>query len=114
MTFQQQLVLAIIPIIVSSIASYIAGNLKAKEKAKELEEEEQGQVIEALKEAVIELLRVQLIEYHDRYVNQGFIPSYALDNFVQMYNTYRKLGANGFIVELYNEVSKLPIKKKGN
>ena len=31
------------------------------------------------------LLRVQLIDYHDRYTRQGEIPSYAYENFVEMY-----------------------------
>ena len=32
------------------------------------------------------LLRVQLIEYHDKYMKIGEIPSYAYDYFVEMYN----------------------------
>ena len=31
------------------------------------------------------LLRVQLINDHDRYTRQGEIPSYAYENFVEMY-----------------------------
>ncbi len=38
------------------------------------------------------LLRVQLIDYHDRYTKQGNIPSYAYENFVEMYNAYHDLG----------------------
>ena len=34
------------------------------------------------------LLRVQLIEYHDKYMKLGEIPSYAYENFVEMYNAY--------------------------
>ena len=34
------------------------------------------------------LLRVQLIEYHDKYMEQGNIPSYAYDNFIEMYESY--------------------------
>lgn len=30
------------------------------------------------------LLRVQLIEYHDKYMEQGNISSYAYDNFIEM------------------------------
>lgn len=59
------------------------------------------------------LLRVQLIEYHDKYVKLGYIPSYAYDNFVEMYKAYRALGGNGMITKMYEDVCKLPIRKKG-
>ena len=32
------------------------------------------------------LLKVQLIEYHDRYMTDGDIPSYAYQNFCEMYD----------------------------
>ena len=43
------------------------------------------------------LLRVQLIEYHDKYMKQGDIPSYAYENFTEMYGAYHELGGNGMI-----------------
>ena len=57
------------------------------------------------------LLRVQLIEYHDRYVALGHIPSYALENFIEMYNAYHDLGGNGMVTEMYKEVLELEIRK---
>ena len=43
------------------------------------------------------LLRVQLIEYHDKYMRLGEIPSYAYENFNEMYDAYHKLGGNGMV-----------------
>ena len=57
------------------------------------------------------LLRVQLIEYHDRYVALGHIPSYALQNFIEMYEAYHELGGNGMVTEMYKEVLELEIRK---
>ena len=57
------------------------------------------------------LLRVQLIEYHDRYMEEGHIPSYALDNFIEMYEAYHELGGNGMVTEMYKEVLELEIRK---
>ncbi len=57
------------------------------------------------------LLRVQLIEYHDRYVALGHIPSYALQNFIEMYEAYHELGGNGMITEMYKEILELEIRK---
>lgn len=59
------------------------------------------------------LLRVQLIEYHDKYMEQGNIPSYAYENFVEMYESYHELGGNGMITKMYEEIQELHLKKKG-
>ena len=59
------------------------------------------------------LLRVQLIEYHDKYVKLGEIPSYAFDNFVEMYNAYHALGGNGLVTKMYNEIQELHLRSGG-
>ena len=57
------------------------------------------------------LLRVQLIEYHDKYCEIGHIPSYAYQNFTEMYNAYHVLGGNGMITKMKQEVDKLEIRR---
>lgn len=57
------------------------------------------------------LLRVQLIDYHDRYMEQGSIPSYAYENFCEMYEAYHDLGGNGMITKMFEEVQELHLKK---
>ena len=59
------------------------------------------------------LLRVQLIEYHDKYVKLGEVPSYAFDNFVEMYNAYHALGGNGMVTKMYNEIQELHLRSGG-
>lgn len=59
------------------------------------------------------LLRVQLIEYHDKYMKIGEIPSYAYDNFVEMYNAYHALGGNGMVTKMYNEIQEIHLKNRG-
>ena len=59
------------------------------------------------------LLRVQLIEYHEKYMTQGCIPSYAYENFEEMYDAYRELGGNGMIVKMHEEIHELHFKRKG-
>lgn len=56
------------------------------------------------------LLRVQLIEYHDKYVKEGEIPSYAFENFEEMYNAYHALGGNGMITKMYHEIQQLHLR----
>lgn len=57
------------------------------------------------------LLRVQMIEYHDKYMKMGCIPSYAYENFCEMYEAYHALGGNGMITHMKDEVEKLEIRK---
>ena len=59
------------------------------------------------------LLRVQLIEYHDKYMRLGEIPSYAYENFNEMYDAYHKLGGNGMVTKMKQEIEELHFKKKG-
>lgn len=58
------------------------------------------------------LLRVQLIEYHDKYMSLGHMPSYAYENFCEMYEAYHSLGGNGMITHMYEEVKELEIRKE--
>ena len=60
------------------------------------------------------LLRVQLIEYHDKYIMLGDIPSYAYENFMEMYKVYHALGGNGMITKMMHEIEELHLKKKGD
>lgn len=58
------------------------------------------------------LLRVQLIEYHDRYMTKGSIPSYAYENFCEMYEAYHKLGGNGMVTKMKEEIDHLNLMSK--
>lgn len=58
------------------------------------------------------LLRVQLIEYHIKYTQLGDIPSYAYQNFCEMYEAYHALGGNGMVTKMKQEIDELHIKKK--
>jgi len=59
------------------------------------------------------LLRVQLIEYHDKYMEKGSIPSYAYENFNDMYSAYHDLGGNGMIEKMKKDIENLNLSKKG-
>ena len=53
------------------------------------------------------LLKIGLYEYHDKYVELGYIPSYAYENFCDMYEAYHALGGNGTGTKLYEEIKAL-------
>ena len=59
------------------------------------------------------LLRVQLIEYHDKYMKLGEMPSYAYQNFCEMYDAYHALGGNGMVTKMKNEIEEIHLGKGG-
>lgn len=58
------------------------------------------------------LLRVQLINYHDKYMKKGEIPTYAYQNFCEMYDAYHALGGNGMVTKMYEDIKDLHFKTK--
>lgn len=91
-----------LPIILTALMGYIVWLLKRQKKDRD-----------ANSKGTMLLLRVQLIEYHDKYMMLGSIPSYAFENFCEMYEAYHELGGNGMITKMKEEIDKLHLKKKG-
>lgn len=92
-----------LPIILTALMGYIVWLLKNQKKDRD-----------ANSKGTMLLLRVQLIEYHDRYMALGHIPSYAYENFVEMYEAYHQLGGNGMVTKMNEEIHELHLKKKEN
>ena len=100
---------AIISAIISCVVSFfVGGGLTAIfAKVKGLAKRE-----EALVEGVRGLLRSQLIEYHDKYMERGYCPVYAKEAARRSYEAYHELGGNGVITKLYNDIIALPESKE--
>lgn len=88
-------------VILTALMGYIVWLLKNQKKDRD-----------ANSKGTMLLLRVQLIEYHDRYMAKGDIPSYAYENFMEMYDAYHALGGNGMITKMKREIEELHLKKK--
>ena len=67
---------------------------------------------EASGKGIMLLLRVQLIEYHAKYMAEGVIPTHAYENFIEMYDAYHTLGGNGMITKMREEIEELHLKRK--
>ena len=91
-----------LPIILTALMGYVVWLLKNQKKDRD-----------ATSRGTMLLLRVQLIEYHDKYTAIGHIPSYAYENFCEMYEAYHTLGGNGMITKMKREIDELHLKKKG-
>lgn len=91
-----------LPIVLTALMGYIVWLLKKQKKDRD-----------ANSKGTMLLLMVQLIEYHDKYTVLGSIPSYAYENFCEMYEAYHELGGNGMITKMKEEIDELHLKKKG-
>lgn len=114
-----QTYLIVLPIILTALMGYIVWLLQEQRKQKAIDAKERDKRIERENEqrtantkGTMLLLRVQLIEYHDKYMMLGSIPSYAYQNFMEMYETYHELGGNGMVTKMMHEIEELHLKKK--
>lgn len=99
--FFYQTYMIALPIVLTSLMGWIVWLLKKQKKDRD-----------ANSKGTMLLLRVQLIEYHDKYMMLGDIPSYAYENFMEMYDAYHALGDNGMITKMMHEIEELHLKKK--
>ena len=95
----EEIILTTYTVALPIVLSYIIWLLKQRKKSED-----------ANSRGTMLLLRVQLIEYHDRYTALGHIPSYAYENFEEMYKAYHDLGGNGMVTHMYEEVRELEIR----
>lgn len=118
--FFYQTYMIALPVILTALLGYIVWLLKEQKNQKKIDKEERDTRIEAEKQlreknsrGTMLLLRVQLIEYHDKYMELGEIPSYAYDNFNDMYDVYHSLGGNGMVTKMKQEIEELHLRRKG-
>ena len=91
-----QTYLVALPIILTALMGYIVWLLKKQKRDRD-----------ANSKGTMLLLRVQLIEYHDKYMRLGEIPSYAYENFNEIYDAYHELGVNGMVRKMEQEIEEL-------
>ena len=95
----QEIIKDVFSIVMSGVMGYIVWILKTQKRDRD-----------ANSKGTMLLLRVQLIEYHEKWMERGYITKHGLENFVEMYDAYHALGGNGMVTKLLEEVKKLPIK----
>lgn len=90
-----------LPIVLTAFMGYIVWLLKNQKSDRD-----------ANSRGTMLLLRVQMIEYHNKYMALKEIPSYAYQNFMEMYDAYHSLGGNGMVTKMKNEIEELHLKQK--
>lgn len=91
-----------LPIILTAFMGYIVWLLKEQKKDRD-----------ANSEGTKMLLMIKLIEYHDKYMMIGDIPSHAYSNFQKMHQCYMNMGdGNPSIEKMKQEIEELNLKQK--
>lgn len=85
------------------ILSYIVWMLKQQNKKRD-----------ANAQGTVMLLRIQLIEYHDKYCALGYIPNYVYQNYVDLYEAYHNMDGNGLGDKMMEEVKMLEVRNHVN
>lgn len=93
--------------IVSAILVYLIKGLIAENRQlREAKKTEEDAKDLALANGVLSLLRIQLIEYHDKYMMREQIPVYIYENWDDMFSAYQALGGNGTIKRMNDEINR--------
>ena len=67
---------------------------------------------DSIKEGVLSLLRLMIIQHHDKYIEQGYCSYSDKDIIEKAYTAYHNLGGNGAITTYYNQIMSLPDRKE--
>ena len=104
----------LIPAILGGIIGFFSTKLRnLSKKAKEKEEENQKKD-KAIEEGVQALLRNELVRRYREYETKGELSILDKENIEDMFIQYQKLGGNGTVKQLMNELLKLPTKVINN
>lgn len=66
---------------------------------------------DSIKEGVLSLLRLMIIQHHNKYIDQGYCSINEKDIIEKAYTAYHNLGGNGAITNYYNQIMSLPDRK---
>lgn len=103
-------VVSILLSVVSGVLVWVIKGLVTDNKAlREANRQAEAKQESAIKDGVLSLLRIQLIEYHDKYMTRESLPAYVLDNWTDLYNSYTALGGNGTIKRMNDDLNKLRV-----
>lgn len=101
-------VITIILSVVSGALVYIVQNLlKENDRLRHEKRDNEEKKQKAIGNGVLSLLKIQLIEYHDKYMQGENIPTYVYENWDEMYAAYEALGGNGLVKKMKDDIDRL-------
>jgi len=67
----------------------------------------------AIQNGVQALLRAQIIQVYNKYMDRGYLPIYERENIDELCSQYKALNGNGVITGLIEKLNELPTEKGG-
>ena len=92
------------------ISTMLAYLLQQSHKENKKLKEEQKLRATALENGVVCILRKNLMDEHNAWMEKGYITPKALESNLLMYKAYKSLGGNGMIDHMEEEIQELPIR----
>jgi len=65
----------------------------------------------AIQNGVQALLRAQIIQVYNKYMERGYLPIYERENIDELCKQYKALGGNGVITGLIEKLNELPTER---
>lgn len=103
---------AIASLAVAILAFLLQSKIKQINALKNEKEELKTKIEDSIKTGLLALLRVALIDAHEKYMKLGYITTHGYENWVLMYQAYKGLGGNGMIDGMNEEIEQLKIRSK--
>lgn len=103
MTIYQILCLFGIPSLVGGFVGYVLNRLKRER-----------QELQAVKTGIQALLRAQMISDYNHYMEKGYAPIYARENFENCWKQYHNMGKNGVMDDIHDRFMSLPTAVEAN
>lgn len=100
-TILTTIITSIISAVVGAAVGGVIAVVKSKTKTGVQQEKAERQGVQCL-------LRTQLLDFHDKYTERGYCPTYAKEAIMNEYEAYHNLGGNGLVTRFYNEIMALP------
>ena len=100
--YSYEIIIGMITVISGAVYKHLSNKVR-KQQANQM----------ATRTGTLALLRSEIIQYYDKYIDREYIPIYAMENVLELYEAYYTLGGNGTIHKLIDELRTLPSKKKG-
>lgn len=97
--------------IVTAMCGYIVWLLKDMRKSSKERDLREEKEKKANRKGTRCLLRQQIIDYHDRYIERGEITPHGYENLIEMADAYEALGGNGKVKKMALELKELPIRE---
>lgn len=98
------IITAILSVVSAVLVYLIKGLITENRQLREAKKQEEQKKDVALANGVLALLRIQLIEYHDKYMIRDVIPLYVFENWDDMYKAYSDLGGNGTVRRMNDDI----------